>query len=107
MAVEKELQAPKAGATNEDYAHIKARLTELIEILLEAVAQDPESQSMGLQAMGPIILLMIQNHPGPKLTLLLTSLAGIAQAVYDLDCSQDEYEDRMVPLIGMLEESLK
>lgn len=93
--------------TPADYEHIKARLTELIEILLEQLQGDPEAQSMGLQAMGPIIILMIQNFDNLKLRALLTSLSGILRAVGDLDCSQEAYEDEMVPLIEMLETSLK
>ena len=93
--------------TATDYERIKGRLVELIEILLETLQGDPEAQSMGLQAMGPIIILMIQNFDNLKLTALITSLSGILRAVGDLDCSQEAYEDEMVPLIEMLETSLK
>ena len=98
---------PSQLPTTEDYERIKTRLSELMEILLDMVGQDQEAQSMGLTAMGPIILLMIQNFDGPKLIGLLTSLSGISKAVATWDSSQESYEDAMVPLIGMLEESLK
>src|SRR6266702_2675971 len=52
-----------------DYERIKQRITELVTILLEAMAEDEASQSMGLQAMGPVILMMIQNYENVKLIL--------------------------------------
>ena len=89
-----------------DYERIKLRLVELISILLESMAADPESQSMGLTAMGPVILMMIQNYENRKLHLLLTCLSGISRAVLDLDYSQAQYEEAVVPFIEGLQEAL-
>ena len=76
---------------------IRNRLVELMEILLESMAADPEAGA--ITAMGPVVILMIKNYESTKLVLLLTCLQGIAGAVLDLGSSQDEYNDRMEPLI--------
>src|SRR5260221_11102969 len=83
---------------------IRARVVELVEIILETMAQDPEAGA--LTAMGPVVILMLKNYEITKLALLLTCLRGIAQAVLDLACSQDEYNDRMEPLIRDLSTAL-
>ena len=83
---------------------IRNRLVELMEILLESMAADPEAGA--ITAMGPVVILMIKNYESTKLVSLLTCLSGIAQAVLDLGCSQETYNDRMEPLIRELSTAL-
>ena len=92
--------------SQEAYELIKQRTLELVEILVESMAADPEANSMGLQAMAPVLMLVISNYENTKLVLLLKCLQGIVQAVLDSACSQDKYNDAMVPLIEGLKHAL-
>ena len=96
------VKSPQASAMGLE--PIRARVMELVEILVESMAQDPEAKA--ITAMAPILLMVLQNYELGKLRKLMSSLEGISRAVLDLACSQDEYNDRMEPLIRQLAESL-
>lgn len=97
---------PASAITSEDYARIKARLSDLLLILMEDMLQDSAAQSMGLTAMAPIVIMMIQNYDGPKLLQLMTCLEGISRAVSSWDSSQEKYEETIIPLIRGVQEAL-
>lgn len=83
---------------------IRTRVLELLEILMEGMSQDQEAGA--ITAMGPVVSLVIKNYEITKLVSLLTCLSGIAAAVLDLGSCQDEYNDRMEPLIRELSAAL-
>ena len=83
---------------------IRDRLVELMEILLESMAADPEAGA--ITAMGPVVVLMLKNYESTKLVLLIRCLSEIGRAVLDLDSSQETYNDRMEPLIRGLAAAL-
>ncbi len=102
---------PKLTATAKqplpvDYERIRERIMELAQLTIEGMEQDSTSKSMGLTAMAPVVTMMLQNYDPKKLHLLVTCLSGIGMAVLDSACSEDEYNERVVPLIKGLQEAL-
>lgn len=98
---------PPSHPSPVDYERIKQRVLDLVEMLLAAMEAAMEGdQQSPVVAMGPVILLMISSYETTKLHLLLTCLSAIASAVVNLDCSAEQYEALVEPIIEQMAQAL-
>lgn len=102
------VSSPPASTITDQQQHpLQQRVVELLELFLEGLSSAPDipiQQKMMLESGGPLILMAILQIETSKLQRLVACLSGILQAVNDLACSQQQYNDAVEPLIRELVE---
>ena len=80
-----------------DYELIRERLLELLDML--HIPNLPLKQRAMMAGAIPLLKMGIANEEMQRLHLLIACLSGMLRAVLDLECSRQEYEEQVEPLL--------